>query len=65
MTFQKPLTVEEICNKLRPVFGKKIDEIYFRYSIAEGREEREEIAHILNALYQKNLNKLLDKAVML
>ena len=65
MTFQKPLTVEEICNKLRPVFGKKIDEIYFRYSLAEGREEREEIAHTLNALYQKNLNKLLDKGVLL
>jgi hypothetical protein len=62
---QRPLTVEEICNKLRPVFGKKIDEIYFQYTIAEGREEREEIVHVLNALYQKNLNQLLDKGVLL
>jgi len=61
----RPLSVEEICNKLRPVFGKKIDEIYFQYSIAEDREGREEIAHLLNALYQKNLNKLLDKGVLL
>ncbi|MEA3248509.1 MAG: DUF87 domain-containing protein [Nanoarchaeota archaeon] len=61
----RPLSVEEICNSLRPVFGKKIDDIYFRYSIAEGREEREEIAHVLNALYQKNLNQLLDKGVLL
>ncbi|MFH0711843.1 MAG: DUF87 domain-containing protein [archaeon] len=65
MTFQHPLTVEEICNKLRPVFGKKIDEIYFQYTMADGREERDEIVHILNTLYQKNLNKLLDKGVLL
>ncbi len=61
----RPLSVEEICNSLRPVFGKKIDDIYFQYSTAEGREEREEIAHILNALYQKNLSQLLDKGVLL
>ncbi len=62
---QRALTVEEICNKLRPVFGKRIDEIYFQYTVAEGREEREEIVHILNALYQKHLNRLLDKGVLL
>ena len=65
MTLQRPLTVEDICNKLRPVFGKKIDEIYFQYTVADSREERDEIVHILNALYQKNLNKLLDKGVLL
>lgn len=65
MTFEKPLTVEEICNKLRPVFGKRIDEIYFQYTVADTREEREEITHVLNALYQKNLNQLLDKGVLL
>ena len=65
MTFEKPLTVEEICNKLRPVFGEKIDKIYFQYSIADGREDREEITHILNTLYQKHLNQLLDKGVLL
>ncbi|MFH1522102.1 MAG: DUF87 domain-containing protein [archaeon] len=62
---QRPLAIEEICNKLRPVFGKKIDEIYFQYTVADGREEREEIAHVLNALYQKYLNQLLDKGVLL
>lgn len=62
---QKALSVEEICNKLRPVFGKKIDQIYFQYSIADTREEREEIAHILNTLYQKHLDELLGKGVLL
>ena len=65
MVFQKPLTVEEICNKLRPVFGDKVDQMYFQYTVADGREEREEIEHILNALYQKHLNMLLDKGVLL
>ena len=43
MVLDKALSVEEICNKLRPIFGKKIDEIYFQYSIADSREEREEM----------------------
>ncbi|MFA4960339.1 MAG: DUF87 domain-containing protein [Candidatus Pacearchaeota archaeon] len=65
MTLDKPLTVEEICNKLRPVYGKKVDEIYFRYTIADSKEEKEEILHLLSALFQKNLNLLLDKGVLL
>ena len=62
---QRQLTTEEICRKLKPVFGKKIDEIYLKYVMAEDRDEREEIAHILNALYEKNLSKLLDNSVLL
>ncbi len=63
--YQKPLSPEEICNKLRPVLGKKIDEIYFQYTLANGREEREEVEHVLNTLYQKHLVQLLDKSVLL
>jgi len=62
---QRALTTEEICNKLRPVFGKKIDNMYLQYSIANTREEREEIMHVLNTLYQKHLNQLLDKTILL
>ncbi len=62
---QRPLSIEEICNKLRPIFGKKIDEIYFQYTMADGREEREEVEHVLNTLYQKHLVQLLDKSVLL
>jgi len=57
--------MEDICNRLRPILGKKVDELYFRYSVAETREEQNEIAQFLRALYQKNLNKLLDKGVLL
>ncbi len=65
MTQTYKLSVEEICNKLRPIFGKKIDEVYFKYAMAESREEREEIEHLLNALYHKHLSQLLDKKVLL
>ena len=63
--FHDTLSVEEICRKLKPVLGNKIDRIYFSYSTAETREEKDEIAHFLNALYQKNLNELLSKNVLL
>ncbi|MBT3397886.1 ATP-binding protein [archaeon] len=65
MVFQKAMGMEDICNRLRPILGKKVDELYFRYSVAETREEQNEIAQFLRALYQKNLNKLLDKGVLL
>jgi energy-coupling factor transporter ATP-binding protein EcfA2 len=65
MADERALTVEEICNKLRPVLGKKVDEVYFQYTLADTREEKEEIAHVLNALFQKHLNQLLDKGVLL
>ncbi len=62
---QYKLTVEELCTKLKPVFGKKMDELYLKYAMAESREEKEEIEHILNALYHKNLSELLNKKVLL
>ena len=55
------ISVEEIARKLKPILGKKIDEIYFRYLNAEGPEEKGEILQLLAGLYQKHLNKLLDK----
>jgi len=65
MTITRALTVEDIITKLRPVLGDKVDDLYFQYTIAPTREEREDIAHMLNALYLKHLNKLLDKGVLL
>lgn len=62
---QNRLTIEELSNKLKPLFGKKIDELYFRYSVANSLEEKNEIIQILTSLYQKHLNKLLDKQVLL
>jgi len=58
------LTPEEICRKLKPILGDKIDKIYLNYTLAE-REARQEIEQALNLLYRKHLSELLDKQVLL
>ncbi|MBR9676933.1 ATP-binding protein [Candidatus Woesearchaeota archaeon] len=54
---QSSLTVEELCRKLKPVFGDKIDKLYLKYSLSVDREERTEIEQALNALYHKHINE--------
>lgn len=65
MTLQKTLTIEEISSKLKPILGKKIDELYFRYSMSDSPEERNQIIQILSALYQKYLGQFLERKVLL
>lgn len=62
---QRSLSVEEICRKLKPLFGNKIDQLYMRYSVSSSLEEKNEIFQALSFLYQKNLNKLLDNSILL
>ena len=63
---QSLITVEDLCKKLRPIFGKKIEQLYTRYAITESREKRQEIESVLNALYQKYLSSsLLNEKVLL
>src|SRR3989344_4549064 len=50
------LSVEELCRKLKPVFGKRIDILYLKYSVADSREKKTEIEGALHALYHKYLN---------
>ncbi len=59
-------SVEELCKKLRPVFGSRVDALYLRYTLAENTEARLEIEQVLNILYRKHLNEsLLNDVVML
>jgi len=58
------ITIEEISKKLKPLFGDKIDALYFRYSASESMAEKNEIAQVLRSLYQKNLAQLLDQGVL-
>ncbi|MBU2612690.1 MAG: hypothetical protein KKB62_03140, partial [Nanoarchaeota archaeon] len=58
---QHQISVEEIARKLKPILGRKIDELYFKYMNSENFDEKNEILQFLTALYQKHLNKLLDK----
>ena len=62
----RPITVEEICRKLKPILGKKIDQIYLKYALSEERQDREQIQRMLNLLYEKHLNTtLLDEKILL
>ncbi|MBD3209402.1 DUF87 domain-containing protein, partial [Candidatus Woesearchaeota archaeon] len=64
--YSKSLTVEEICRRLRPIFGKRIDELYLKYALSDNRESRIEIEQALNALYQKHLTEsLLNEQLLL
>ncbi|MDD5331313.1 MAG: DUF87 domain-containing protein [Candidatus Nanoarchaeia archaeon] len=66
MVFEKDLTIEEMCRKLRPVFGKKVDALYLRYRLAERGEEQFEIEQAINALYHKHLNEnMLSQKILL
>jgi len=62
---QRQISVEDLARKLKPLFGKKIDELYFRYMNAGSVDEKGEIFQLLTGLYQKYLNKLLDKDFLL
>ena len=65
MMNQRSLTVEDMCRKLKPFFGEKIDRIYAQYAVANSLEEKNEILQVITLLYQKNLNKLLDQSLLL
>lgn len=65
MNVQRQISVEEISTKLKPILGNKIDELYFKYSLSESPEEKNQIVQILSVLYQKYLGKFLDKQVLL
>lgn len=62
---QKNISIEEISTKLKPILGNKIDELYFKYTLSNSPEEKNEILCILSALYQKHLGKFLDKKLLL
>lgn len=59
------LTVEEMCRKLKPFYGEKIDRIYAQYTLANSFDEKNEILQALTLLYQKSLHKLLDQNLLL
>jgi predicted transcriptional regulator len=60
------MTVEDLCRKLRPVFGKQIDDLYMKYTLSSDLEMRQEIEKALNALYHKYLNEsMLSEKILL
>ncbi len=62
---QTILTVEELCKRLRPILGEKIDRLYLTYTFSDDRQKKAEIEQVLNSLYLKHLNaNLLQEQVL-
>lgn len=63
---ERELTAEELCRRLRPVIGSKIDKIYLRYALSANNEEKLEMEHAFKILYEKYLNThlLADKVLL-
>ena len=58
--------IEELCRKLRPIMGEKIEKLYLKYSVSTDRDERLEVEKLVHALYHKHLGKsLLNDEIML
>jgi len=47
------ITVEEMCKKLKPILGGKIDKLYINYSFSDELDKKREIAQFIHALYIK------------
>lgn len=62
----RELTFEEICRKLKPFLNDKADDLYLKYTLANSRDEKEQIQKALSILYQKYLEtSLLDEEIHL
>ena len=58
--------IEELCRKLRPIMGEKIEKLYLKYSVSTDLKERLEVEKLVHALYHKHLGKsLLNDEIML
>ncbi len=63
---QTMLTPAEMCRRLKPVFGSKIDALYLKYTMTTNRETKAQIEQALNALYHKHVNDtMLNEKVLL
>jgi len=66
MRYNNEISVQELCKKLKPVFGNKMDLLFLQYTMADSKEKKAEIEQALSVLYEKYLNTtLLSDAVLL
>lgn len=59
------LSVEEMCKKLKPVYGNKIDKLYVKYALSTNLDERKQIEQIIIAMFYKNMDSLLNDQIIL
>ena len=51
--------IEDLCRKLRPIMGERIEKLYLKYSVSTDRDERLEVEKMVHALYHKYMGKSL------
>ena len=51
--------IEDLCRKLRPIMGERIERLYLKYSVSTDRDERLEVEKMVHALYHKHMGKSL------
>jgi hypothetical protein len=62
----QPLSVEDMCKKLRPVLGPKTDQIFFAWKMTLDKEKKFQIEQALSTLYVKHVNaEMLQEGVFL
>lgn len=57
--------IQDMSKKLKPILGNRIDDLYFKYSVAEDYEEKNELMQFISTLYRKHLGRILDEKVLL
>ena len=57
--------IQEMSKKLKPILGNRIDELYFKYSIAEDYDEKNELMQFISTLYKKHIGGVLDEKILL
>ncbi len=63
---ERPLTIQEICKKLKPVLGRKVEVLFMNWTFAEDPERKREAEQMIQALYLKYLKgDLLEEAILL
>lgn len=53
------MNIEDLCNKLRPIFGDKIDKLYFLYRHADDSERKKRIEQQILLLFRKHVGSVL------
>lgn len=58
---QQIITVEDMCRKLKPLLGAKIDKLYMNYTFTDELDKKREIAQFIHALYLKYVSQAVLK----
>src|SRR3989338_4888410 len=63
---ERPLTIQEICKKLKPVLGRKVEVLFMNWTFAEAPERKREAEQMIQALYLKYLKgDMLEETILL